>query len=669
MTQINLANLITQMQPANTGQAIGNDAGQSAKRLKNAEKKNLAGKDDPQKSNGHKDFDNNTLKDSKSDAEFESKPNPSEDVPVAIETEDKESIDSKPQAAEINFEEIVASINIDSNLRTEQPAGNSEANLEITPAEMSALIAPKNEFDKVASGNTAGLIEPKAESVIPTVSDGKLILGGKVELPTEAANNSIAGEAIENNTAEIAQAVPAFVAVERPHAPAPQAMDSVEISPDVPKTDFQQIVSPVSEVSPEIKSDASASIIEIGEIKLEGFQAETKPTVVDLPLVTKEFDIAAGSNEPLEVEVNSQKISQQAQKTEVSPQGPELREAIESVAGMKPNQIKPQTRPFSPEPVEKLTEGQIEYLDLDPKIAQVRRNLASRIASYREVQESVPSESGPVKTLMPKGDPPILLTENAKAEQSVGNAVSKIATNVAQTRANTNSRVRRASRPESMPLAEIDITQAKADTAVVDPNLDAAAQLIGPGESGGLAAVSSASSIADIVSARPGSAEMIEQITKHIQSNRSNLGEQMTVRLDPPELGQIKIQITGKANEGLRAVIHVEHSRTLTELNREAPALIQKLSDAGIQIKDLEFRMTGQNEGRGDSAQSNTSNSFDNSNSNSQGRGGQADGEAESFSNNNGQYGREFHDLTTEVDDTYISGGHYVSEDSLNVMV
>ncbi|RKY27264.1 MAG: hypothetical protein DRP83_02685, partial [Planctomycetota bacterium] len=154
-----------------------------------------------------------------------------------------------------------------------------------------------------------------------------------------------------------------------------------------------------------------------------------------------------------------------------------------------------------------------------------------------------------------------------------------------------------ATKPTSAPTGK----PAQADTAAkpAQPtgqaiaNIDVASELTQPVETvqaiGATAAAGAGTQLTSNIS-QANSTAMIEQITAHVQASRDNLGQEMTIRLDPPELGQVNIQLR-TAGDGLQGLIRVEHARTLDELIRDMPTLLQKLADAGIEVKDIELRM------------------------------------------------------------------------------
>ncbi len=105
-------------------------------------------------------------------------------------------------------------------------------------------------------------------------------------------------------------------------------------------------------------------------------------------------------------------------------------------------------------------------------------------------------------------------------------------------------------------------------------------------------------------------AKVADQITTHIQANRTTLGEEMVIRLDPPELGRIRIQIRSMNGE-LTGVIRADNRQTLVELQRESSSLMQRLNDAGVQIKTLDMGMSDMSQqGRNEQSFSQAQNTY-----------------------------------------------------------
>ncbi len=81
---------------------------------------------------------------------------------------------------------------------------------------------------------------------------------------------------------------------------------------------------------------------------------------------------------------------------------------------------------------------------------------------------------------------------------------------------------------------------------------------------------------------------VVRQVGNYMQTQRLRSGDEMVLRLDPPELGSVKMTLEGKGNQ-LRMVVEASNPRTLVDLQREAPALMQRLVDSGIEVRRMEF--------------------------------------------------------------------------------
>ncbi|MFP4106699.1 MAG: flagellar hook-length control protein FliK, partial [Phycisphaerae bacterium] len=97
-----------------------------------------------------------------------------------------------------------------------------------------------------------------------------------------------------------------------------------------------------------------------------------------------------------------------------------------------------------------------------------------------------------------------------------------------------------------------------------------------------------------LADAQPG-----RQIMEALQARTFQNNDQITIRLDPPEMGSVRIRIQTDESGGLRARLEVENNRTMTELQRETPSLMQRLSENGIEMRRLEFSFTGQDSSDG----------------------------------------------------------------------
>lgn len=77
------------------------------------------------------------------------------------------------------------------------------------------------------------------------------------------------------------------------------------------------------------------------------------------------------------------------------------------------------------------------------------------------------------------------------------------------------------------------------------------------------------------------------QIADSVRSSNLQAGQEIVIRLDPPELGRVRIALRLENGE-LRGEMRVENPRTFTEMRNETPALIERLTTADIQVRRLD---------------------------------------------------------------------------------
>lgn len=117
-----------------------------------------------------------------------------------------------------------------------------------------------------------------------------------------------------------------------------------------------------------------------------------------------------------------------------------------------------------------------------------------------------------------------------------------------------------------------------------------------------------AGTVAEVSATR--GANVADQIATHVQMRRDALGEEMVIRLDPPELGKVHIQFRSQNGE-LTGMIRADNPQTLAELQRESTSLLQRLNDAGVQIKTLDVQMNDMNQqGRGEQSFAQAQNAY-----------------------------------------------------------
>ncbi|MHC4460003.1 MAG: flagellar hook-length control protein FliK [Planctomycetota bacterium] len=90
-------------------------------------------------------------------------------------------------------------------------------------------------------------------------------------------------------------------------------------------------------------------------------------------------------------------------------------------------------------------------------------------------------------------------------------------------------------------------------------------------------------------------ASVSEQLQESIHSSLRQGDQQLTIRLNPPELGRVFIKFQGKGDQ-ITGLLEVDRAQTRYEIEQALPQLIRNLAECGVQIKRLEVVLTNQQE-------------------------------------------------------------------------
>jgi len=90
------------------------------------------------------------------------------------------------------------------------------------------------------------------------------------------------------------------------------------------------------------------------------------------------------------------------------------------------------------------------------------------------------------------------------------------------------------------------------------------------------------------------SANAAAQVIAAIKADKNS--SNIEVRLDPPELGRVRISFTMETADAVKAVLSVERAETLDHLRRNASQFIEGLKMAGFGSVDIEFSEHGASE-------------------------------------------------------------------------
>jgi flagellar hook-length control protein FliK len=89
--------------------------------------------------------------------------------------------------------------------------------------------------------------------------------------------------------------------------------------------------------------------------------------------------------------------------------------------------------------------------------------------------------------------------------------------------------------------------------------------------------------------------DMGVEIARSVAAGRNEI----TVRLDPPEMGRVEVRLSFDHGGAVRAVVTAENHSALALLQREAGDLYRALGDAGVRTDGQSFRFDSQNSGAG----------------------------------------------------------------------
>lgn len=87
------------------------------------------------------------------------------------------------------------------------------------------------------------------------------------------------------------------------------------------------------------------------------------------------------------------------------------------------------------------------------------------------------------------------------------------------------------------------------------------------------------------------SASITDQILESIHSSLRQGDQQISIRLNPPELGKVLIEFKQQEHE-ITGLLEVSKIQTKYEVEQALPQIIQNLADCGIQIKRLEVMLS-----------------------------------------------------------------------------
>jgi flagellar hook-length control protein FliK len=89
------------------------------------------------------------------------------------------------------------------------------------------------------------------------------------------------------------------------------------------------------------------------------------------------------------------------------------------------------------------------------------------------------------------------------------------------------------------------------------------------------------------------SPDVAEQLGSALRAGLGQPGKQLTVRLQPPELGSVVVRLE-EQGQGIKAVLEVSRSETGREIEQALPQVVRNLQEAGFQIRKFEVVVSDQ---------------------------------------------------------------------------
>lgn len=163
----------------------------------------------------------------------------------------------------------------------------------------------------------------------------------------------------------------------------------------------------------------------------------------------------------------------------------------------------------------------------------------------------------------------------------------------------------------------------------------------------------------------PQPSPVTEQIFSEINLQQNLVNRELTVQLNPRELGQVRIVFRQDGQE-MVGQIRVENNQTLAELQREMPALIERLGQQGMQVRNIELEMNNdpsqsRHDAPGQGQFGESQSMFGQSGQGRGERGEMTDGSREPAFASSAQ--------VSDETDPAAGSGQYVSHSHLNVMI
>jgi len=88
----------------------------------------------------------------------------------------------------------------------------------------------------------------------------------------------------------------------------------------------------------------------------------------------------------------------------------------------------------------------------------------------------------------------------------------------------------------------------------------------------------------------PSAAAVVGQVADGLRFSARQGGREIVVRMDPPELGEVRVALRS-VGDGVHGVVTAGRPETLAQLEREAPMLLARLAETGVQVHRIEMNL------------------------------------------------------------------------------
>ena len=375
-------------------------------------------------------------------------------------------------------------------------------------------------------------------------------------------------------------------------------------------------------------------------IKIVEIPAENTPAVSDNTVVPLTNNQQTNANQTPHIN-QIQQPATDAKPQEIPLQGNNTETAVNNTAAQQQTVTGKDTSNTSAEvETTALTSADVEPATLEPETKETTESIIPQNIKQTEVAAES-NDQLPKTAKNDKFDKNITnLTENtASGANTESSTAGSPAENVIKTDLTTDD--------NHQPAAKTEKTQSVTETQT-------AAQTSADTQT---ESVSAASVKAD--TKMQAASSVVNQITQEINASMGAGRDQISIALDPPELGKVTIRFQQTAGE-IVGIVEADKAQTRQEIAEEMPAIVRSLEDSGVAVKRVEVVLTE----KGDQdALNNSGNEQYNT-----GREGFTDGQASDDNTNTGSskqlLGREYQNAGNS--ENYQN---HVSDEAINMYI